>query len=440
MTSQVQWKKLRFLTSPTINEERRALLASMSQVTFLPMESVGEKGELDLSNVRELGDVLSGYTMFFDGDVLVAKITPCFENGKGAFVNGLLGGVGFGSTEFHVLTPSHDVDGRYLYYVTVSHPFRKLGEASMTGAAGQKRVTEEFVRNFRLPLPSLDEQCAIAQFLDRETVRLDSLVAAKERMLRLLAEKRRALITLAVTRGIDPDVRLRDSGMVSLHSTPAHWDVTRLKFLLTAPPTYGANEAALEDNQSFPRFVRITDIEPQGTLRDDTFKSLPPELAKPYLLEDGDVLFARSGATVGKAFIYSPSWGVACFAGYLIRCRCDPSKLLPEFLFAYAQAEPYWLQVRESTIQATIQNFSAERYGNLTVPVPSIYEQKEIVAHIRAEVAKLDAVRVSTEYTISLLKERRAALIAAAVTGQLALPELSEQVPSEEEMACSSTT
>lgn len=442
LDTQRRWplKRLRFLTASTINEERRALLSSVARVTFLPMEAVGEKGELDLSNVRELDDVRSGYSMFFEGDVLVAKITPCFENGKGALVRGLLGGVGFGSTEFHVLTPSHDVDGRYLFYVTASAPFRKLGEASMTGAAGQKRVSEEFVRDFRVSLPPLAEQRALADYLDRETTRLDALIAAKQQMLRLLLEKRRALITRAVTRGIDSDVLLRDSGSPWLGKIPAHWQAIRMKFLATEPLAYGANEAALEDDPDFPRFVRITDVTLEGTLRDETFKSLAPSVAKPYLLRDGDVLFARSGATVGKAFIYSPSWGVACFAGYLIRCRCDATRMRPEFLFAFAQTEPYWSQIREGTIQATIQNFSAERYGNLVLPVPPVAEQEVIAAHIRAITAKLDAVRVSTEHTVSLLRERRAALIAAAVTGQLAVPELAGQIPLEEEMACSSTT
>jgi type I restriction enzyme S subunit len=143
------------------------------------MEAIGEKGELDLSAVRDIEDVRTGYTQFFDGDVLIAKITPCFENGKGALVRGTLQGVGFGTTELHVLTPSPEVDGQFLYYITASELFRKLGEAGMTGAAGQKRVPEDFVRDFRVPVPPIYQQRAIADYLDRETARLDGLMAAK---------------------------------------------------------------------------------------------------------------------------------------------------------------------------------------------------------------------------------------------------------------------
>ena len=187
------------------------------------MEAIGEQGKLDCSTTRDIDDIRNSYTRFFDGDVLVAKITPCFENGKGALVRRTHDGVGFGTTELHVLTPGSEIDGRFLYYATASDHFRKLGEAIMTGAAGQKRVPEDFVRDYRIPVLPLVRQRAIADYLDRETARLDTLVAAKERLLDLLAEKRRALITRAVTRGLDPHAPLRDSGIPWLGEIPAHW-------------------------------------------------------------------------------------------------------------------------------------------------------------------------------------------------------------------------
>ena len=111
------------------------------------MEAIGEDGSLDLSAVRDRAAVEKGYTLFFDGDVIVAKITPCFENGKGALAAGLFGGLAYGTTELHVLSPGPDLDGRFLYYVTMSDEFRTQGEAAMKGAAGQKRVPDEFVQD-----------------------------------------------------------------------------------------------------------------------------------------------------------------------------------------------------------------------------------------------------------------------------------------------------
>lgn len=167
------------------------------------MEAVGEYGGLDLSQTRMLDDVGSGYTAFRDNDVLVAKITPCFENGKGALASSLTNGVAFGTTELHVLRPRTTVASRFLFYLTISDPFRKLGEAEMYGAGGQKRVPTEFVQDFRLPLPPIDEQAAIADYLDRETARIDTLAATVLRAIEGLSEYRTALITAAVTGQID---------------------------------------------------------------------------------------------------------------------------------------------------------------------------------------------------------------------------------------------
>lgn len=135
---------------------------------------------------------------------MVAKITPCFENGKAAVMNGLPGGFGFGTTELIVVRPlPARAVGRYLYWVLISPDFRNPATAVMYGAGGQKRVPDEFVRDFALAMPSVPEQDAIAAFLDRETGKIDALVAEQERLIALLKEKRQALISAAVTGKID---------------------------------------------------------------------------------------------------------------------------------------------------------------------------------------------------------------------------------------------
>ena len=212
------------------------------------------------------------------------------------------------------------------------------------------------------------------------------------------------------------DIRTSDAGIKWMERIPAHWEVVRLRYLADEPLAYGANEEALEDDPSFPRFVRITDINEDGSLRPDTFKSLPPHIAQPFLLREGDILLARSGATVGKAFIYRSEWGEACFAGYLIRFRCNLDLLLPDFLYAFTQSDMYWSQVREGTIQATIQNFSAEKYGDVLMPWPPLVEQRAIANYLNRETAKLDALIAAKERLLDLLAEKRRALITHAVT------------------------
>ena len=162
-------KRLKYAATlnPRVSEIRR--LASDTGVSFVPMEAVREYGGLNLSLTKALADVADGYTYFSDGDVLVAKITPCFENGKGSLAEGLLNGIAFGTTELHVLRCRSGLDKRFTFYLTLGNAFRKLGEAEMYGAGGQKRVPESFVADLRHPIPPLPEQCAIAAFLDRET-------------------------------------------------------------------------------------------------------------------------------------------------------------------------------------------------------------------------------------------------------------------------------
>lgn len=130
------------------------------EVTFLPMENVSENGEVDLSETRKLSEVYSGFTYAKNGDVVIAKITPSFENGKGAYLNNLCNDIAFGTTEFHVLRPKkiNEINYIWLYYLTMTKKFRMYGELNMSGSAGQKRISKAFIENFQIPLPPLKLQ------------------------------------------------------------------------------------------------------------------------------------------------------------------------------------------------------------------------------------------------------------------------------------------
>ena len=194
--------RLRFVltTNPSRNEIR---LGEDEPVSFVPMEAVGEYGGLNLEIEKPLEEIGSGYTYFANRDVVVAKITPCFENGKGALVAELVNGVGFGTTELHVLRASRELNEEFLFYLTISQVFRKLGEAEMYGAGGQKRVPESFIRDMRLGIPPLPEQKAIARVLDHKTLEIDEQIAKIQAAIDKLKEYRTALITGAVTGKID---------------------------------------------------------------------------------------------------------------------------------------------------------------------------------------------------------------------------------------------
>ena len=149
-----------------INPRMPKILDESQHVSFLAMASVSEEGQILEEETRILGDTKKGYTYFERGDVLLAKITPCFENGKAVFVDQLKHQVGFGSTEFHVIRAHEDkLDAQYLFYIIWSDQFRFYGRKAMTGAAGQKRVPAAFLKTLKIPLPPLPDQRRIATIL-----------------------------------------------------------------------------------------------------------------------------------------------------------------------------------------------------------------------------------------------------------------------------------
>ena len=159
------WEVRKLKTVCKINPSKEKEIILDKEVVFLPMEKVGENRVIDQSIFNITRNLISGFTYFERGDVIFAKITPCFENGKGALLDNLKSEYGFGSTEFHVLRSFNNIFTKeYLNYIVTSDGFMKIGETFMQGSAGQKRVTTEFVKEFQIPLPPLPTQTAIANF------------------------------------------------------------------------------------------------------------------------------------------------------------------------------------------------------------------------------------------------------------------------------------
>jgi type I restriction enzyme S subunit len=271
--------------------------------------------------------------------------------------------------------------------------------------------------NQRVPFPPLPQQRAIADYLDRETARLDALVAAKERVLRLLAEKRLALVSGAVTRGLDPRAQFRDSGIPWLGEIPAHWDLCHLKRVLSSID-YGISDSV--EHVGTVAILRMGDIQ-DGEV-DYSKLGFVDSVDQALLLRPGDLLFNRTNSLdqIGKVALFRgrPDHPVS-FASYLVRLRCGP-RVLPEFLNWLLNSAFTVAWGRSEALPAIGQaNLNPNRYGYLPMALPPLEEQRDIVAAIHGAAAKLEAVRAATERTIALLKERRAALIAAAVKGEI---------------------
>lgn len=422
-TSAKEWlgKRLRYLTTRR-RYDGVSQLPLETQVTFLPMDAIGEQGQLDLSRTRPIDEVQSGYSRLADGDVVVAKITPCFENGKGGVIEGTRHGIGFGTTELHVLTPSAEIDARYLYYITVDQKFRSFGTSMMTGAAGQQRVPEDFVRNYEVKLPSLGRQRAIAEYLDHEIGLLDSTVETKRQAVQLLSEKENSLISSAVSFGLNTDVTLRESSIPWIGHLPSHWDVWKLGHVAAvgngstpsrANPAYWMNGAIPWLNSSVVNQHEVKKADQFVTDLAVRERHLP-------LVKSGSVLVAITGQgkTRGQAAVLSLD---ATVSQHLVYVSPDPSRLAPWFLkWTFLAAYDFLRRISDDT-GGTKGALTCEDIHNLRVPVPPIKEQLQIVDHIRHQASKLLELREGLEKTLSLLQERRASLIAEAVTGQLVM-------------------
>ena len=310
----------------------------------------------------------------------------------------------------------HQLAGAFLFRCLQAKPIQVQLELAANGVT-RFGLPKSAIGTVTLPVPPLPKQRTIADYLDRETARLDALVAEKERLLVLLAEKRHAFIARAVTRGLDPNVPFRDSGISWLGEIPVHWTLSHLKRLLSRMD-YGISISV--ESSGNVAVLRMGDIQ-DGEI-DYSRIGFIDEVDTSLLLEPGDLVFNRTNSLdqIGKVALFrgKPEYPVS-FASYLVRFRCD-SSVLPEFLnWLLNSAYPLdW--GRAHALPAIGQaNLNPNRYGYLPISLPPIEEQKEIVQYISSWTSRIDAVRTETRHTIELLGQRRSALISAATTGQL---------------------
>ncbi|UYB51312.1 restriction endonuclease subunit S [Xanthomonas sp. AM6] len=414
-------KRMRFAMQLNPSKAEISSMDRDSEVSFLPMEAIGDNGSLNLERTRPISEVETGYTYFRDGDVSVAKITPCFENGKGALMAGLHYGVGFGTTELIVVRPNpSEVSGPLVNWIFRSPNFREQGTASMYGAGGQKRVPDDFVRNLFWAFPPTDEQAAIAAFLDRETAKIDALIAEQEKLIALLAEKRQATISHAVTKGLNPDAPMKDSGIVWLGDVPAHWDVGKIQ-------SFAKRESGHTPSRQHPEYWEGCTI-PWFSLADvwqirsgkvkyvNETKELVSELglanSSARLLPRGTVILSRTASVGYSAIMGCEMATTQDFVNWI--CKQD---LLSEFLlYVLRGMQPEFNRLMMGSTHQTIYMTDIAR---LMMAKPPVEEQQEIINFLEIKVSKLDTLKDEAETGIGLLKERRSALIAAAVTGKI---------------------
>jgi len=352
---------------------------------------------------------------FERGDVLFGKLRPYLAK---AWIAEFAGRC---TTELLVMQPV-EAEARFLRYVCLCRDFIDAVDASTFGSK-MPRADWDFIGNMPVPVPEWPRQRAIADYLDRETARLDALVAAKERVLGLLAEKRRALITRAVTRGLDPRAPLCNSGIPWLGEIPAHWTPTRLKFVAEVRGGFALGKNYGSTSLVELPYLRVANVQDGHLdLTDVTTVMVPASEAATCMLQAGDVLMNEGGDAdkLGRGAIWHAEISPCLHQNHVFAVRPNTHKVLSVWLDAWTLSEGAKAYLESRAKQSTnLASISSTNIKEMPIPLPPREEQAAIVERMEERCGQLDKLRTSTEATIALLKERRAALIAAAVTGKI---------------------
>lgn len=391
--------------NPKLNQQ--AVLTDNLSVSFIKMEDVSNNAKVLNKRIRKYSEVSKGFTKFNDRDVLVAKITPCFENGKGGYVEQLTNGIGFGSTEFHVLRAKSEADSKFLYHYTNFSSFRLDAEASMCGTGGQRRVQTDFLRTYKVAFPPLPEQQKIAKILTS----VDEVIEKTQAQIDKLKDLKTGMMQELLTNGIG-HTEFKDSPVGRI---PAEWEVVTLGDVTIESafgPRFSSDEYAPDGNFGC---IRTTDMDENW---DVNYSTAPlarlnfTEFEK-HILVDGDLLVTRSG-TCGLVDVFREQPTPMVAAAFLIRFRLTDS-VIPKFVKYLMMSTDIQESVQLLASGGVQKNLSGTSLKTLKIPKPSVQEQIKIVKAIESINNRL----ANSNKKLSLNKKLKKALMQDLLTGKV---------------------
>ncbi len=384
--------------------EARERVAVDALVSFAPMGDLGiDRKFLNASQVKPLKSVVGSYTYFADGDVLLAKITPCFENGKLGIAADLSNGIGFGSSEFIVLRPSVGLDKAFLYYYLSRAVFRSEGAAHMGGAVGQQRVPKEFIENYPIPLPPLPEQQRIVGILDKAFEGIATAKANAEKNLqnaRAIFESH--LQAVFTQRGVG-------------------WTRSRLEDVVDSSCTlsYGIVQPGRDCSNGLP-LVRPKDLTARVTTLNG-LKRIEPKIAEGYrrtALRGGELLLCVRGST-GVVSVAAPELAGANVTRGIVPILFDTSLLCLNFAYFLMTSEAVQSQIHEKTYGAALMQINIGDLRKVVISFPSLKEQKEIAVRLDELSAETQTLRSIYQQKLAALDALKKSLLHQAFSGAL---------------------
>lgn len=393
-------------------------------VSFIPMTDVSDSGEWRNRQARKVGEIGPGYTPFQDQDVLFAKITPCMENGKGCHARDLVNGIGFGSTEFHVLRAKTDQSSRFVYHWSRSEWLRTAAAAAMSGSAGQQRVEASFFERYEVAKITPTEQTRIAEILDT----LDEAIREAEAVIAKLRQVKAGLLHDLLTRGLDEHGHLRDPirhpdqfQNSPLGLIPKAWTDTTLGHVLrerggtmqTGP--FGSQLHSSDYVTEGIPVIMPQDIGDDGEMDTVAAAKITPERAQPlsrHRIRQGDIIFARRGDLSRCGVARSTAVGL-CGTGCLLY-RPAPKSLHPEWFATVYRHDFVQKQIAAKAVGTTMVNLNTGLLTSLELAVPDWDEQVAVVDRITSFASKVRA----EESTLSKLQNLKRGLSHDLLTGR----------------------
>jgi len=322
------------------------------------------------------------------------------------------------STGFAVLSPRAEIDSRFLFRFVQSSEFVEKVVAHSEGV-GYPAINPSKLACLPIWLPPLPEQQKIAQFLDQETSKIDNLITKKERLIKLLKEKRTALISHAVTKGLNPDVPMKDSGVEWLGEIPEHWEMVKFSHFIDFQEGPGIMADDFKD-EGVP-LLRITNLKP-GYVDIEGCNYLAIDKVeqkwKHFRLLANDLLISCSASTGLVSIVDQKSANSIAYTG-IIRLRPARNNIARDFIRVLVGSDFYFTQINQLKTGTTIQHYGPVHLKQIKIPIPPIPEQQKIAQFLDRETSKIDNLITKTRTSIDHLKEYRTALISAAVTGKI---------------------
>ncbi len=385
-----------------------------TEVSFVPMEHL-HNGFHDYSSIA-FSQVKRGYTVFSEGDILLAKVTPCFENGNIAIAEDLIKGVGFGSTEILTIR-CNSINPSFTYYCLQNPTFKARAVAEMYGVAGLKRIPPTFIANSFFPFPSSSTQQHIAEYLDQKCSDIDKIILAKQRQNELLKEQRQSIIYEAVTKGLDKQVKYKDSGIEWIGEIPEDWDISKVKYFYETQLGKMLQPSQKNDNETVEKYLCSFNITWDGINQSEIKEMWFNEREKKIFgIKRGDLLVLEGG-DAGRACICDIDFPYYIQnAVHRVRAR---ENAINKYLY-------YWLYVLKAIgyidllcNKATIMHFTQDKMLNIDIPIPPIDVQQHIADYLDQKCADIDRIINTNNDMLEKLKEYRQSIVYEAVTGKI---------------------